>query len=302
MKHSIAILLSLLLLAACGAEGQASAQETESSPSTVSQSVSEPEMPSDTTPEPQRNETVEMLLREYNDPPKSGPTCVLGKPSGLELMFSGGNRVHVPIPSLGPGLDQTNDVSLRYDAVVIAYGPEDNADTVSVLSTVDQGQSWQSSGFEVKDAGKYNYFILSFQDAEKGILVLCERTNDNEPIYSDEDTGLIFATEDTGATWGSPVSFPTMERLYKVTANQGCYCIVGEIGIHPVILKSGDGRNWEELTLPLDADRYLEGYCKYAAFSGDTGLAVVVGTNVEGKTDLLYLFSEDGGQSWSLYE
>lgn len=302
MKKFITVLLGLcLLLCLCVGCADRSGPGGGSQEDTSFSSEGPSSQPDD-GPGTQKNETVEALLKDFNNPPKSGPALVLGKPSGFKLMYNNSDPVPVPIPSSGPGLDQPNAASLRNDAVVIAYGPEDNSDTVSVISTVDRGQSWQSSSFEVKDAGKYNYFNLAFQDAEKGVLVLCERTNDNEPVYSDQDTGLIFATGDRGITWSSPVPFPTMEVFYGVTATGSGYCIAGGIGSYPVILKSGDGMSWNEITLPLDMNEYTEGYCRYAAFSGDTGLAVVTGIDADGKTTSLYFYSEDNGESWSPYK
>lgn len=233
------------------------------------------------------------MIQKYKNPSTSGPSLADAKPNGMDLYFADGTITHVPIPSFGPGYLQTHATSLRNDAVVIAYDPEDNSDTISIVSTRDKGQSWQSVNLAVENAKKYSHYYLSFQDAEKGILMLCGE---------DGNSGLIYSTENAGTTWSSAIPFSSPDAIYNVTSSGDSYCIAGENNSHPVILQSGDGASWNELILPLDANEYPEGYCTYAVFSGDTGLAVVIGIKAEGGTAWLYFSSEDNGQSWSLYK
>lgn len=325
MKRCIAVLLSILLLSACDTGGQSpaagsgigssdpsgpapAASPSEPTPAAdpsepdPAASRSETDPSPDSAPEPRRNEIVEALLREYDNPNPNLATLAEAKPDGLDLYFSDGTTAHLPIPSTGPGVPQNHAASLRNDAVVIAYDPEDGSDTVTVISTVDRGQRWRTASLDVGEIEKYGYYFLAFQDGEKGILALCERDRDGGPIFSTQDTSLIFATEDAGATWGAPDFLPVMEDIWGVTGAQGCYCISGRMGSRPVVLKSGDGRSWDTISLPFDASKYTTAYCQYTMFSGDIGLAKVTATKTTGDNDFLNFFSEDGGQSWSLYE
>lgn len=312
MKKRISLLLAIILCMSLSACADQSAKTTPPSGSTVpsstpssgdvSQIPSLPSAPeSESTPislpdsasaSSESKTIIEKMIQKYKTPSMNGPTWSDAKPNGIDLYYADGTITHVPISSSGPGIHQTHTISLRNDAVVIAYSPENSTNTVSVISTTDKGESWQSTNLNIENAEKYSHYYLSFQNVEEGILILHNEENSN---------CLIYTTEDTGKTWISAASLANLDVIYAVSA-ESLYCISGENMSYPVVYKSVDGLNWSEKSLYLDENEYTKGYCTYAAFSDNIGLAVVVASNANEDTAWLYFISEDYGDNWSLYK
>lgn len=320
MKKCISLLITVLLclsITACNIQitksessfADTPSQQPNESSSSLSARSSESETSPNSTPEsilpeigPSANSTsesdlsaekIETMIRIYRDPSTGGPAWWSdAKPNGIDLYYSDGTIAHVPIASSGPGIYQTHTISLRKEAVVIAYFPDNSTNTISVISTKDKGQNWASSVLNVESAEKYSHYYLAFRDENKGILILHN---------SDEKDGLVYTTENTGATWNFAASFSNIDAIYTVTA-ENSYCIAGENQSYPIVLKSDDGLNWSEIILPLDTNEYVKGYSPYAAFLDNTGLAVVVASNAAEDMTWLYFSSEDDGKNWTLYK
>lgn len=295
MKKCFFVLIALLCVSISACANQNAAPISLSSSSLVSNESSQTNNDSESkySNETAKDETIEAMIQKYEYPSHNGPSWADAKNDGINLYFTDGTITHVPISSSGPGLRQKHAISIWDDAAVIVYDPEDNSNTISIISTRDKGQSWQSSNLEVEDAQKYSHFYLSFQNVENGILILREREGSNSLIYS---------TVNMGRTWSLPVQFFAPDAIYSISAVDDFYCIAGENKLYPVLIKSVDGIDWNETTLPLDYSEYTGGYCVYTDFSSNKGLAVVVGISDIKDPTLQYFSSNDNGQSWSLYK
>ena len=103
------------------------------------------------------------------------------------------------------------------------------------------------------------------------------------------------------ADWNFAASLSNLDALYDIHEGEK-YCIAGEKDNKPVLLKSGDGSDWDEVTLPFDPDQYSKEYCVYGRLEDNIGLAIVIGITPEMDTNWLYYSSVDHGESWELYK
>ena len=240
----------------------------------------------------QNKRKIESMIWRYKNPPDDIPACVDDKPNGSALFYDDGTLIHIPIPSQSPGIAQRHARSLRDDVVMIVYRPEDKTDTLSAVTTEDKGKTWEFSSIPVEQLDQYDHYYLSFLDKETGILIL------EDP---EGKTHQVFKTENLGADWNFAASLSNLDALYDIHEGEK-YCIAGEKDNKPVLLKSGDGSDWDEVTLPFDPDQYSKEYCVYGRLEDNIGLAIVIGITPEMDTNWLYYSSVDHGESWELYK
>ncbi len=271
-----------------------SADSTTSSSNSLNDSSQTSSSSNDTPTYP--NEKVEELIKKRHEERKYH--VVNEKYEGIYLSFEEGKKIHIPIPSIGPGLVQAHDIFLQNDILAIAHFSEKSPNSVSFLITTDQAKSWQSSELEVDFP--QGFYELALRNTEDGIFILQDRD-----IVTNQSRGdqIIYTTDNMGKTWKKAGTLSGDYPIYELGVMGNSYWVAGRTKTrYPAILKSDDGVHWSEAQLSLDATKYKSGFCNEVYLSGEIGLADVAGETADNNTVAMVYVSVDGGETWSFYK
>jgi photosystem II stability/assembly factor-like uncharacterized protein len=174
---------------------------------------------------------------------------------------------------------------------------QDQKATLSILSTVDGGLTWQEnslpnldqpSAFQVESAS------LDFVNSQTGWMALKLQSSSNFSF------GRLFATQDGGRTWQER-SLPLGEPVNFLDSYQG-WTVGGPKGDQIFYTQDG-GFTWNIPTLPpLESDTSTETVLGLPIFN-DQKSGVLPMVLTDGEITNTYLFStSDSGSSWTLSE
>jgi photosystem II stability/assembly factor-like uncharacterized protein len=174
---------------------------------------------------------------------------------------------------------------------------QDQKATLSILSTVDGGLTWQEnslpnldqpSAFQVESAS------LDFVNSQTGWMALKLQSSSNFSF------GRLFATQDGGRTWQER-SLPLGEPVNFLDSYQG-WTVGGPKGDQIFYTQDG-GFTWNIPTLPpLESDTSTETVLGLPIFN-DQKSGVLPMVLTDGEITSTYLIStSDSGNSWTLSE
>lgn len=260
-------------------------------------------LPSDTSGSSE-NEKIEALIHEYHGKGSGYPRVADDKYEGMYVCFEKDKKIHIPIPSDGPGFTRAYDISYLkgHDFLVIAYNVG-KPNSISFLRTEDKGVSWQSS--ELDAEYPWGFYSLAFLNSHDGIFLLQDRDVDTNQSRGDN---IIYTTESYGETWKQAGYLSGDYSIINgIKVAEDHYWITGQKdtdgeAYDPVLLKSDDGLNWREVQISIDTTKYIKGYCTDVYFSGEMGLATVIGITANNEIVHMWFSSEDRGETWSYYK
>ncbi len=215
-------------------------------------------------------------------------------------------RVTIPVPSHNYIFQHPSAYDVQswlyeptpYVALIFAYLSEKDTNTISFVSTIDGGQSWQTSELNnVENANERSWKLALRNDEEGGLLVCGYNGGDH----------IFYTTEDTGKTWEQASSIPgsAITGVCNMQTQGLSYWITGHKSHYPAILKSDDGVNWQETQISIDTKKYKSGFVNRVYIDFDDvgmGLAEVAGETSDGDTVPMLYYSEDHGETWSFYK
>ncbi|MFA9381299.1 MAG: hypothetical protein ACERKO_09585 [Acetanaerobacterium sp.] len=241
-----------------------------------------------------KNEIVEAMIEEYENPPYEKPFWASAKPNGIKLYY-GDTIVRPPLE-----LSAEEGRSLWFAAYVskavtgIAYCVEEGVNPVLILTSGDMGQTWQTDKLYVQNIEKYRYDYpyLAYTDQDNGVLLLSDADNEC----------LLYQSQGAGANWNLVSTFSVPEGSYGLSVTDDAIFIPGRANGYPAILRSENGTDWNSIPLAVDTTAYVSGHCSDVEFRDNVGLAQVAVYDVSGGGFSLYFASDDGGKKWMIYE
>ena len=303
MKRIASLLITgaiCLMLAAC--DGAADNELASQQVSSESQTVEEQQLSSN----PQQNEStddkstdgvfpvneiVEAMIEEYENPPLYRPAWSDAKPEGINLHY-GETTVQAPVKLSADRGTSGCAIYVSEAATGIAYCIEQKVNPVTILTSGDMGQTWQTYELNVEGIEKYDYYYLTYANQNNGLFLMTDADGECQ----------LFRSEDAGSEWNFAGTFIGPDEIHYLHATDDAIFIAGKMSGYPAVLKSENGIEWVSVSLPVDTTAYVSGQGSQIEFRDGVGLVAATVYSKDGSWSRQYFASDDGGEKWAFYE